>query len=307
MRKSQVVAASAAVLVAAGSVVAFSGHGAVDVGVARLGRSPRTTIGPSVQAAAGASSASFGVAADTAGAAVSSGPAIAPAEARVVKTASLELSVRTNALVTQATSEANHIAEASGGFVASSDSSKGKSRQTTLTLRVPAASYDDALRGLRRLGKVTDESLGGKDVTGTLVDLDARLRSLRAQEEAYNALLAKARTVGETLQVAQAASEVRIQIEQLAAQQQQLADQADFATIKLHIAGPNVALDSSAPRSDPLLVASVKDAVAGTLAVFGGVIVVVGYVLPLGALAALGYGVWRVVNRKRDTEVAVAS
>ena len=306
MRKSHVVAAGAAVLVAAGSVVAFSGHGAVDVGVARIGRSPRTTIGAqSLQSAAGASSASFG-SADMAGAAVASAPPIAPAEARVVKTASLELSVRTNALVTQATSEANHIAEASGGYVASSDSSKGKSRQTTLTLRVPAAAYDDALRGLRRLGKVTDESLGGKDVTGTLVDLDARLRSLRAQEDAYNALLAKARTVGETLQVAQAASEVRMQIEQLAAQQQQLADQADFATIKVHIAGPNVALDT-APRSDPLLVASVKDAVAGTLAVFGGVIVVVGYALPLGALAALGYGAWRAVNRKRTTEVAVAS
>jgi hypothetical protein len=214
--------------------------------------------------------------------------------------------VRTNALVTDATSEANHIVEAQGGYVASSDSFKGKNRQTTLTVRVPAANYDAALRDLRRLGKVTDESLGGKDVTGTLVDLDARLRSLRAQEDALNALMAKARTVGETLQVAQTASQVRMQIEQLAAQQAQLADQADFATIKLHIAGPNVALDT-APRADPLLVSSLRHAVGGTLAVFGGVLVVLGYTLPLAALGALAYAAWRVANRKRRTEVAVAS
>jgi hypothetical protein len=213
---------------------------------------------------------------------------ITPATARVVKTATLELSVRTNELVTDATAEANHIAEANGGYVASSDSFKGKNRQATLTLRVPAAAYDDALTQLRRLGKVNDESLGGKDVTGTLVDLDARLRTLRAQEDALNALLGKARTVGETLQVTQAASEVRMQIEQLAAQQKELSDQADFSTIKLHIVGPHVALDST-PQSDPLLVTSMRNAVSGTLAVFGGVIVVIGYLLPIAALGALGY------------------
>jgi hypothetical protein len=226
---------------------------------------------------------------------------ITPATARVVKTASLEVSVRTDARVGDATAQANHVAEANGGYVAKSDSFKGKNRQATLTLRVPAAAYDDALRDLRRLGKVTDESLGGQDVTGTLVDLDARLRTLRAQEDALNALLGKARTVGETLQVTQAASAVRMQIEQLAAQQAQLSDQADFSTIKLHIVGPNVALDT-APKPDPLLVSSMRHAVAGTLAVFGGVIVVLGYLLPLAALGALGYFGRRITSGRTVVE-----
>ena len=120
----------------------------------------------------------------------------------MVKTATLRLSVTKNALVTTATEKANHIAEAHGGFIATSDSSRGADRQATLTLRVPAAAYDATLNELRHLGKVSSETLGGKDVTSTLVDLDARLRSLRAQESALNALLAKANTVGETPQVA---------------------------------------------------------------------------------------------------------
>jgi hypothetical protein len=290
MRKSYGVAA-AAVLIAAGSVVAWTSRGDEQPHTAAA----RATTGNDLRAPVPIQDQAFssvGAAGGGSAAPVAASPAtntVAPAQARVVKTASLELSVRTNDLVTQATAEANHIADAHGGYVASSDSFKGKNRQTTLTLRVPAANYDDALRQLRRLGKVTDESLGGKDVTGTLVDLDARLRSLRAQEDALNALVAKARTVGETLQVAQAASEVRMQIEQLAAQQAQLADQADLATIKVHILGPHVALDSTAAQSDPLLVTSLRRSVAGALAVVGGVIVVVGYALPIAALVLLAY------------------
>jgi hypothetical protein len=166
-------------------------------------------------------------------------------------------------------------------------------------LRVPASGYDATLVELRRLGKVSNETLGGKDVTSALVDLDARLRSLRAQESALNALLAKANTVGETLQVAQAAGEVRTQIEQLAAQQQQLADQADFATISLQILGPHFATDAS-PRAEPVLVRSVQRAGAGALAVLGGTIILLGYLMPAAVLAAIAYGVRRLVVRRRS-------
>jgi hypothetical protein len=224
---------------------------------------------------------------------------IPTAQPRVVKTASLTLSVGKNASVTTAAEGANHIAEAHGGFVASAESFRGHDRQAKLTLRVPAASYDATLTALRRLGKVSNETLGGKDVTSALVDLDARLRSLRAQETALNALLAKANTVGETLQVAQAAGDVRTQIEQLSGQQQQLADQADFATIDLQILGPRGATDTS-PESQAVLARSVERAAAGTLAVIGGTIVLLGYLLPVALVAAVAYGAWRLVGRRRS-------
>src|SRR5205085_12213577 len=122
------------------------------------------------------------------------------------------------------------------------------------------------------------------------------------------ALLAKANTVGETLQVAQAAGDVRTQIEQLAAQQAQLADQADFATITVQVLGPNAVNPDPSPQ--PLLAKSFERATAGTLNVFGGMIVVLGYAIPAGLLAAFGYGVWRLINRRRrgqgSAEPAVA-
>jgi hypothetical protein len=310
MRKTQIVGAAAALLIGGGAVVALADARGGDASDSKRVESTMnasaqmrsTQDAANVASAGGASAAGTGGlaydAAQTAPSPAQVASRVPNAPSRVVKTAHLELSVTNNARVTKATEAANHIAESNGGFVASTDAAKGEGRQTTLTLRVPVNRYDAALTELRRLGKVTSETLGGKDVTSTLVDLDARLRTLRAQEEALNALVSKARTVGETLEVAREAANVRMQIEQLAAQQAQLSDQADFATIDVRIVGPNVAIEQE-PSPQPLLAASFERAVGGTLAVFGGAIVLVGYLLPAVLLAALGYGVWRLVRGRR--------
>src|SRR5207247_73958 len=91
------------------------------------------------------------------------------------------------------------------------------------TVRVPAASFDNARRDLRALGKVETESIRGEDVTGQLVDFDARIRSLQAQEDALRTLMGRANQVGEILQIQNQLFDVRQQIEQLQAQRGQLA------------------------------------------------------------------------------------
>ncbi len=221
-----------------------------------------------------------------------------PAEHALVKTASLSLSVGGNA-VSDVADAVSRIAGRHSGYVAETQRQNGDAKAASLTLRVPATAYDAALGELRKLGKVTSETLGGSDVTGTLVDLDARLRSLRAQEQALNALLAKANSVGETLQVGQASADVRTQIEQLAAQQSQLADQADFATISVQVLGPHGAVHPNA-NPEPLLLDSLQRATAGTLAVTGGVIIVLGYAIPTAVLAAIAFGGWRLIERRRQ-------
>lgn len=224
-----------------------------------------------------------------------------PTQSRVVKTASLTVSLDKATSVTKAAQQANSIAERHGGFTASTETQTGEHATSTLTLRVPVANYDATLNELRALGDVSNETLGGEDVTNTLVDLDARLRSLRAQEGALNALMAKANSVGETLQVAQAANDVRMQIEQLAAQQKNLSDQADFATITLAVVGPKGVIEEA--KGEPVLVTAFERAVGGTLDVFGGAIVVLGYAMPAGLIAAMGYAVLR-LRRRRIAAVA---
>lgn len=299
MRKNWILGGVAALLVS-GALVALQNDGG--------GRDATTTSRRSSALTAEAAYDSAPVAGSGGGASFAAADQAVPAHAkaalgaaqpRVVKTADLTVSVGAKA-ITRTAERVAALAAQQGGFVAGTERRSGDDDAlANITLRVPAAAYDATLVELRKLGDVSSESLGGKDVTGTLVDLDARIRSLRAQENALNALLAKANTVGETLQVAQAAGEVRTQIEQLAAQQAQLSDQADFATITVRVVGPSGAVDPS-PQPDPLLVKSAKQAVGGTLAVLGGVLIVLGYGMPLGLLVALCYGVWRVATRRRD-------
>ncbi|MEY2399037.1 MAG: hypothetical protein QOJ00_2211 [Actinomycetota bacterium] len=287
MRTSGIVGGAAALLLAAGTFVAFADSG-------RTGLQSRSATQPrAVKAAA----AGEGLSAPEASASDGARPAgITPAQARVVKTATLTLSVGRDS-VTKVADGVARAAEARAGYLADTTRDSGDAQSATLTVRVPAAAFTDTLAQLRKLGRVKSESLSGKDVTGSLVDLDARLRSLRAQESALNALMAKANTVGETLQVAQSLGDVRTQIEQLAGQQAQLVDQADLATITVTVLGPHASVPDDKPQ--PLLVRSFSRAGAGALAVIGGVVVVLGYALPMLVLVALGLGAWRTVNRRR--------
>jgi len=107
-----------------------------------------------------------------------------------------------------------------------------------VTLRIPAdnATYQATLEQLRGLAKeVVDEQSQAQDVTDQYVDLDARLRNLRASEESLLQVLAKAQRVEDILAVQRELTNVRGQIEQIQGQKQVLERKADLATITLTI------------------------------------------------------------------------
>ena len=108
----------------------------------------------------------------------------------------------------------------------------------TVTLRVPAdqATYQATLERLRGLAeRVVDEQSQAQDVTEEYVDLDARLRNLRASEESLLQLLAKAQRVEDILSIQRELTNVRGQIEQIQGRKQALERRADMATITLTI------------------------------------------------------------------------
>jgi len=182
----------------------------------------------------------------------------------------------------------------------SSSSPTGQDRaRGSLTVRIPAAAFDDALRDLRRLGKVESESIKGQDVGGQLVDYDARITSLQAQEDALRALMGRANQVGEVLQVQDQLFSVRQQIEQLQAQRNQLDDAATRATLRVAIFEPAAATEPR-PETAPAhgLVRDLHRAWHGAGAVVGGMVIVLGYTLPLGLLALLGWLGVRLVRRR---------
>ena len=101
-----------------------------------------------------------------------------------------------------------------------------------ITIRVPAAQFDQAMRAVKAIAlDVERESVTAQDVTEQFVDIEARLKNLRAEEVQYQEIMDRASTVEETLNVASRLYDVRGRIESTDAQLKYLSQQVEMSTI----------------------------------------------------------------------------
>lgn len=186
----------------------------------------RTTGGAAAPAAAPSAvsgPATGGSGSDNAAPLPSSGPLI-------VKTGSLELQVDD---VDAALVKARTLVAGFGGFVSDSQESTSGSQPTaSITYRIPADQWDAALAKLRSLAKkVISERTQAVEVTGQVLDLEARITNLKVTEAALQAIMAKAVKISDVLDVQQQLTTVQGQIEELSTQQAHLQDQAAYGTL----------------------------------------------------------------------------
>lgn len=154
----------------------------------------------------------------------------------VIRNASLEVRVEN---VEQAERSVNAYVASRGGFVVSSESSDLNEASPTISLkiRVPVGDFDTAMLTFEGLGKRLSKKVSGEDVTAQLVDLDARLKIMRAQEDSFRNMLAKASSQSEGLDLQTRIMELRGQIESLSAQRKATGDLAALSTIELRLVG----------------------------------------------------------------------
>jgi hypothetical protein len=213
---------------------------------------------------------------------------------RIVKTAAVTVEVRAAAF-DQRFQEATLLAGRYGGFVASSTTSDSKHQSGTIVIRVPAAQFDAALGDLRRLGSVKREELSGQDVTAQFVDLEARLRNWESQEDVLLRLMARARTIEESIKVQRQLQEVQLAIESIKGQLGVLTDQTDFATISLSM----VEAGAVQPKPKSTLGKAWQEALGAFLSVIAAVVVGLGYLVPLALLSLMAFVAWMVYRRTR--------
>ena len=122
---------------------------------------------------------------------------------------------------------------ATGGYVgASQESNDGDQSVATITYRIPATRWEDAIGDLRGLAtKVVAEQTQATEVGGQLVDLEARIRNLRASEASLQEIAEGAGRISDLLEVEAQLTAVRGQIEQLEGQRAQLEDQVAYGTL----------------------------------------------------------------------------
>jgi hypothetical protein len=223
--------------------------------------------------------------------------AVAAGTSRVIKNAILEVSVRKGGLG-DSYQRAVDAAAAVGGWVQASQTGGD---QATLTLKVPSDRLEGVVGAIRGLGKVTSVSESGEDVTAEFVDLEARIGHWRAQEAVFVGLMAKARTIPETIQIQQQLSTIQEQIEQLEGRRKYLDGQTSFSTVKLTLLEEGaVAKPEPGPKPASTLAGAWRRSAGAALAVLGGTIVVLGVLVPLAAVVGIPAWVLAAVLRRRD-------
>ncbi|HEY2886978.1 MAG TPA: DUF4349 domain-containing protein [Candidatus Limnocylindrales bacterium] len=169
----------------------------------------------------------------------------------IIKTGTLSLQVTA---IDDALAGASGKIAALGGYVSGSDR-KGDGDQVvaTVTYRIPAAQWDQAVVALRGLAtKVLAEQSQTQDVTGDVLDLGARITNLQATETALQAIMAKATKIDDVLAVQSQLTDVRGQIEQLSTQKKHLEDQAAYSTLTVaYSLKPPPAVEASQKQFDP--------------------------------------------------------
>ncbi len=180
-----------------------------------------------------------------------SAPPAAPRdEAKIVYTGSLQLVVGD---LDEATASARQRIDALGGYVGGSrEELDTPSPTSTITFRIPAARWEDGVAALRGLAtKVVREQTAATEVTGQIVDLEARIRNLRASETALQGIAAGTARVSDLLEVQKQLTEVRGEIEQLDAARAALVDQTAYGTLDTTFGLEAVAVQAVAKGWDP--------------------------------------------------------
>lgn len=174
-------------------------------------------------------------------------PAAVPQQRLVIKDGRMTITVQdTETAVNRAT----QLAVEMGGYILSQevhDDERGY-RFATMRLAVPVDRFEEAMRTLRGLGDVTDESASGTDVTDEYVDLNSRLTNLEATRDRLRTFLDQAEDVEQTLRVNEELKKVEEEIAIIQGRLNYLRDRAAFSTIDLTL---NPLVPTPTPTATP--------------------------------------------------------
>jgi hypothetical protein len=158
---------------------------------------------------------------------------LAETDKKVIKNGNLTLKVDD---VDDAVLKIGKIAKDNGGDLFSSNLSKNSQdlKSGTLSVKVPVANFEKTFAEAKKVAAaVLRESTSGQDVTEQYQDLEGRIKNKQTEEVAYQKVLDQAQKISDILEVTQALSRVRAEIESLQGKLRYLASQADMSTIAI--------------------------------------------------------------------------
>lgn len=226
----------------------------------------------------------------------------APTQRQVIITASAALQVDDPAA---AADDVASLAEAAGGRVEGREEYAGGENEpgwASLTLRIPADGLSATLVDLDGIGTVVSVSQSEEDVTGTVIDLDARIESLQTSTDRLLEIMADADDTTDLLAVEKQISERQAELESLQSQRDALGDQVAMATLTVTL------------ETQPVTIVEARGGFLGGLesgwnalvTFVGGLLVALGALLPWAvAVGVPALLVVTVLRRRRQDRTGV--
>lgn len=132
-----------------------------------------------------------------------------------------------------------NAAQKAGGYISSSNfysaGSMLSDRSANFTVRVPVEKYSAFLGDVDSAGTVIERSEYSDDVTREYVDIESRLKALRAQETRLLELMEQAGSLKDLLSVQEQLTEVQYQIEDYTASKNTYDNLVSYSTVELEV------------------------------------------------------------------------
>jgi hypothetical protein len=217
--------------------------------------------------------------------AAESGPA-APQKRKVIVTQDLALEVRNLAAAFKATID---LTRASGGYTTETSRVRNDngSYLGRVVMRLPPGKMAGLLEKLRVLGSVTSKNSTGEDITDEYVDLEARLKTMKASEARLLELLQRrTQKLADVLAVEKELTRVRGDIEAYEARRRNWDVLTNLVTIRVELVEPRGVLPVLFKVWNPIRT-SFGEALENLAESLHALIVFIGMVLPWALFAGV--------------------
>jgi hypothetical protein len=107
--------------------------------------------------------------------------------------------------------------------------------QISMTVKIPAQRLDSFIEEISSLGKLISKLLTARDVTEEMIDIEAKLKNLKALRTRFRQLLDKAQNVSDVLKIEIELSRIQTEIDSIAARRESLKNQVALSRVDIAI------------------------------------------------------------------------
>lgn len=196
------------------------------------------------------------------------------------------------------------------GYIQSSNTSGGKvsdsnyvgNRYGEFILRIPVDKLNSFLKDVETIGVIMSSSENGDDITAQYFDTEARVKTLKIQEDRLLAILEKSEKLSDVIELEKRLSEVRTEIENLTGTLKRYDNLVALATVTITI---REVQEVTELKTKPIgfgekIVTAFKDSAKTLYEIMKGLVLVIVSVIPFAAVGAVVFIPLRFIVKKYE-------